>query len=371
MSASYLSNHDSSELSKPAHGAQHRGLVANFAGSEESHHLLPYRYAHGQPNEPLGGHRFDSEPIPPNSNTGGKSCGRPQVAIVDWLGFTLRLASADRSDAIEYLGEQLEKLFNLPKMDFELSGRGWYGYLNRVDLGGYGILAYGGESQQNTYHIELNGRACARVTDWEKIANWGERLEAWITRSDLAHDDHDGQTVTIQRSIEWYEAGGFTSGGRPPKRHLHYDFESGDGKTFQVGERKNGKYCRGYEKGKEQGDPSSRWVRIEVERRNKSRVIPWDVVTNPGDYLASCYPCLQFLSPVQRRIQTIQRSATINYQQMVAWLHMAGGKALGVMLQVHEGDASAVLAKLVRKGVPRRLQPFEDFRLVELLEDAT
>ena len=61
----------------------------------------------------------------------------------------MRFASADRPDTLEYLQDRLEKLVNLPKTTFETLGCGWYGYLNRIDLGGYGILDFGGKSQQN------------------------------------------------------------------------------------------------------------------------------------------------------------------------------------------------------------------------------
>ena len=48
----------------------------------------------------------------------------------------------------------------------------------------------------------------------------------------------------------------------------------------------NGKLMRIYEKGKQLGDATSPWVRWELELHNKSRVIPFDVLTAPGQYVA-------------------------------------------------------------------------------------
>jgi hypothetical protein len=45
---------------------------------------------------------------------------------------------------------------------------------------------------------------------------------------------------------------------------------------------------------------------------------------------------------------------------MVSTLRTQGGKALGVMCKVHQGDACGVLARVVREGVPKRLQGFRE-----------
>lgn len=310
--------------------------------------------------------RSQDSVIPPDSNTGGKSPVNAKLAFIDWLAFTFIPPS--EFDPLPWIKEILVQVFNFPDLYLESGERGWNGYKHRVDLGQYGLLAFGGESQRGSYHIELNAHGCALVQDWHKVKQWGESFGVKITRSDLAHDDYEGQTVSIQKAIEWYEQDGFTNSGRPPKRHLHHDFESGDGKTFYVGARENGKLCRVYEKGREQGDKSSHWVRVEVELRNKSREIPWDVVVNPGHYLAGAYPCLAFLSVIQQRIKTIQKSVNINYARLVAWLKQAAGKAVSLMLEVNGGDAEAVVSQILRPGRPKRFQHFEDFDIHVLID---
>src|SRR5438309_783047 len=70
------------------------------------------------------------------------------------------------------------------------------------------------------------------------------------------------------------------------KARLIDDLGSGDGCTFYVGARANGKMFRGYEKGRQLGDAQSNWFRVEVEFRAKDRLIPLDVLTDPTPYLA-------------------------------------------------------------------------------------
>jgi phage replication initiation protein len=305
---------------------------------------------------------------PPYSNTGGKSLDEAKLAFIDWLAFTINPPST--VEPLAWINAQLQEVFNLPGTWIE-TGKGWNGYRHRINLQDFGLLAYGGKSQLDSYHVEINGHGCALVADWEKVRQWGESHGARITRSDFAHDDHEGKTVSIQQAIDWYEEGGFVTSGRPPKRQLIDDFDSGDGKTLYIGARENGKLCRVYEKGRQLGDKLSAWVRVELELRNKSRVIPWDVVINPGHYLAGAYPCLQFLSVIQQRIRTIQKAVNMSYAKMVAWAKKAAGKVISTMLEVNQGDAGAVLSQLVRPGRPRRLQHFEDFDIHVLILGAT
>ncbi|MHB1099465.1 MAG: replication initiation factor domain-containing protein [Burkholderiales bacterium] len=248
------------------------------------------------------------------------------------------------------------------------TGAGWNGYTERHDLGSYGLLAQGGKSQRGSIHVELNAAGCIRVADWLKVVAWGETHKATITRVDLAHDDLDGESVSIEIALHWLAAGDFATNGRPPDSRLYDDLGSGKGKTLYVGSRTNGKLCRVYEKGRQLGDPSSAWVRVEVELRNKSRVIPWDTLINPGYYLAGAYPCLAFLSVRQEKIRTITKAGTLSYARAVHHARQMAGGVVNIMMQVHGGDAFAVVNELKREGVPRRLKNYTDF-MPEIIAD--
>jgi phage replication initiation protein len=249
----------------------------------------------------------------------------------------------------------VETTFRVPREGWIDRGRGWYGYKHRIDLGEFGLLAYGGEAQRDTLHVELNAHACARIEDWHAVQVFMGVYSAAITRADVAHDDFEAASVDVERAVAWYRAGEFNANGRPPRAELWDDMGSGRGKALYVGRRASGKLVRMYEKGKQLGDPTSPWVRVEVEFRNKGRIVPLDIVTSPDRYLAGAYPALAYLCADQSRIRTTQRAAAIAYAAMVRNLRIQGGKSLNVMCRVHQGDCSAVLAQLVREGVPKRL----------------
>lgn len=291
------------------------------------------------------------ETIQPDENTPS------QAAFVDWLAFTVWLP---HGQPLQWLVDALETTFRVPCRDWQETGRGWNGYTHRVNLGEFGLLAHGGEMQKGSIHVELNARACRLIEDWNAVRLWGSTYESHITRVDLAHDDLEGEYLNIQTALGWVRSGKFNHGGRPPAAKFIDDMGSNKGCTLYVGQRASGKLLRVYEKGKELGKQESKWVRAEVELRNKGRSIPWDVVTSPGQYLAGAYAPLKFLCAEQQRLRTVQRIAEISYISMVNNLRTQGGKALNVMNTVNRGDGNAVLSLLMREGVPKRLAGFRD-----------
>lgn len=276
-----------------------------------------------------------------------------RLAHVDWLSFTV--APPPSVEGLQWAARSLEVLFGVPPECWQPANRGWQGYLRRIDLGDFGLLAYGGERQRGTVHVSLNAKACAGVQDWNAVRVWGETYRAHICRVDLAHDDFEASTVSVETALGWLRAGGFALNGRPAVANLRDDLGSGEGCTLYVGKRQNGKLCRVYEKGKQLGDRESPWCRVEVELRNKGRVIPWDTLTRPGAYMSGAYPCLAFLSVEQSKIKTVQRSFEMTYDRMREWVRTSAGRALNAMCEVEHGDASVVMAQVIRDGRPKRL----------------
>lgn len=294
---------------------------------------------------------------------GKTDCKATETALIDWLAFTV---PPEENRDWRWMRSAHEEIFNIQPEAWQGTNRKWSGYDHRVELIHpgergesihLGLFAHGGESQRGTLHTSLNGQGCARITDWSLVMDWLVTVGAHITRVDCAHDDHEGRILTIERAIAWYREGGFNINGRPAKaRHID-DMGSGQGQTFYVGNRANGKLVRFYEKGKKEGDPVSPWMRAEVEFRNKDRLIPPDILLDPGRYLAGAYPCLRYLNGTQSRIQTIRKAGISNYKQMVKYLRNSAGKGLNAMC-LKEGDAESVLALVRRDGVPKRLAPY-------------
>jgi phage replication initiation protein len=234
--------------------------------------------------------------------------------------------------------------------------RGMFGYRASLDLGGYGLIAYGGEAQRGTVLVSINGEGCRRIADFGRVRRWAESLGARITRLDIAADDYESRAVDIPRAVEAWRQGFFTNGGRPPKARRIDDFGSGEGCSLYVGSRQGGKLCRVYEKGKQLGDAESKWTRAEVELHAKDRVIPWDAVTDPVRYLAGSFPFFAFLSLVAERIRTIKRATEISVEAVMAWVKLAAGKSINVLLDHFDGDYAGLVVAVRRDGIPRRLQ---------------
>lgn len=225
---------------------------------------------------------------------------------------------------------------------------------------GMGLIAWGGKSQRGRMYVSIQGQGCATVHDWPGLAQWLEQHKATIKRVDLAHDDFAGEITDISWAIEQYKAGGFNAGGRQPVHQVFGDWLSGEqsteGRTFGIGRRSNGKFCRIYEKGKQQGDPTSGWVRVEVEWRAERRHIPYDVLTRPGIYLAGAYPCMAMLSTEQERIRTTANSTSITFESAVENAKQQNGRLINLMLHVYGGDYVEVVERLRREGLPARLE---------------
>lgn len=302
----------------------------------------------------------DSAISPPRVVTTGGNYS-PQVAHIDWLGFTVQLSETRN---MVWLINELRQFF--PNITLKPTGKGWFGYDVRHDIQhlndnvNLGLIAHGGDSQRGTASIQLNAQGCSLIQDWQSLQLWGSQNAKKITRIDLAHDDFEGTTLSIANALEWHQQGMFSHNGSRQgqtavKATLIDDLASGDGKTFYVGRRGSGKLLRIYEKGRQLGDKLSNWVRAEVELKDKDRVIPWDALINPSHYLAAAYPCLAYLSETQVKIKTIKKAVSTSIDAAVHHLRQMGGMLINVMLMQHHGDALEVVSRLKRDGVPKRL----------------
>jgi phage replication initiation protein len=302
-----------------------------------------------------GGNNFPSEALKNQSN---------QLAHIDWLAFTVRLSE---NQDLNWLAVELRQF--IPCLVLKPTGKGWFGYKQRHTIthakhqGDLGLIAHGGENQRGTASIQLNAQGCSLISDWLALKTWCELNAKKITRIDLAHDDFNGEVLTINNALQWLKDGLFSNNGTRDgvtavKGKLIDDLGSGDGKTFYVGRRASGKTLRIYEKGKQLGNSSSPWVRAEVELRDQDRIIPWDALINPSHYLAAAYPCLNYLSAIQHKIKTISKSVNTTIDSAVHHLRQMGGMLINVLMQQHSGDAFAVINTLKREGVPKRLASF-------------
>ncbi len=279
--------------------------------------------------------------------------GNPRAALVDYFNSTFRVPhDGDPAGAFFSLVTQtVGDAFGVMRD----RGRGLHGYTHSFAFERGGVL-FGFGEQRGTAFFSIPGEGCALVPDWPRLLDLLRvELSGRLTRLDAAHDDFEGRH-NVDAMVGCYLRGEFSAGGRQPKciQIGNWLAPDGTGRTFYVGQRRNGKLYRAYEKGKLLGDASSPWVRHEVEWHNIDRTIPWEAVLEPGRFLAGAYPALSWISEDASRIATLRRTDQISYQRLTHYAATAYGPLINVMRE-REGSDGAVIAKLSRPGAPRRL----------------
>lgn len=296
-------------------------------------------------------------------HTNKESTNPNSLSLIDFLGFTYFPSETIKEQFP--LKDLLVNVFNIPYQDWKQAKTGWQGYASRIILDGYGLVAYGGISQKGSIHVELSGTGCAQVQDWILVHDWFVTTDSRITRIDIAHDDFSGETISVEKAIEWYEQGLFSSKGRPPSRHLRDDFDSGEGKTLYVGKRGNDKFTRIYEKGKKAGDIKSPWCRAEVEFRARDKTIPLDVFTETDNYLSGSYEAFSFLSAKQSRFETQQKEKEISLSKTKESARSSFGQLLNLLCILYNEDHQKVISDLRREGIPKSLAPLYKRQLTD------
>lgn len=293
--------------------------------------------------------RGESSDLTPNPVTPG------YAAITDWLNCTFPLPES-REDINFFFREFLDVVGERFGPMTE-TGKGLHGWRRSFALGNTGAMfAIGG--QRDKALLSIPGSACTNIPldAWSTLVILlRDVLKATITRWDGAVDDYNG-IHSVDWAVEQYQTGGFSTGGNKPScdQKGNWIEPDGSGRTFYIGKRKNGKMLRVYEKGKQLGDPTSHWVRWELEVHRKDREIPWDVLLNPGPYVAGAYQCTAWINEKPSRIRTYTTASKIGYDKLTYHASQAYGRLLTVMLD-QEGSAEKVLEKLLRPGIPARL----------------
>jgi phage replication initiation protein len=204
-------------------------------------------------------------------------------------------------------------------------------------------VSWGGDRMRGRMELDISGEGCSVVADWSALRALLESLPGVrITRCDLAADMLDGE-FTVDDAAAWWEAGEFNWNRRPESSCAGDWLERVRGRTLYIGKAVHGKLLRVYEKGKQLGDPSSRWVRFEVQLGNRDRVIPFDALTNCTQYFVGAYPCLARVAmAVGERIRTVRSNVDVNVVRVVRGLRASYGKWLNVLRESGVGEKQIV-----------------------------
>ena len=218
-----------------------------------------------------------------------------------------------------------------------------------------------------TARIELTGEGCRRIEQaagdarsdhakrWlllqAKLASVGGRL----SRCDCAFDDLDG-LHTLAFAFKLWASGKFNARGQTPDCQQVSDAKGRSGDTLYIGSRTSEKFLRVYEKGKEQGDEASPWVRWEVQFRASSRRdLPLEMLTEPGAAIRGAYPFLEFVCDEQLPRAIAEASADATLKTALRHFRHQYGAAVNFLAQALPDDVA--LGEFLRQNVARPKLP--------------
>lgn len=288
-------------------------------------------------------------------------------AFLDWVNFTtdetdfmFGKSCLSDEEVIDRVSFKCDEIFGFGVTEQREGGANFY-HRSYVLGDGYGLVCHGG--QRSTVLVMLSGEGCAAAREgWElrlhEFLSVRCGTRAKLTRLDLAHDIYDGVAYNVDKADADFDAGLFNCGGRDPNHETRGNWKkpTGKGRTLYIGSRDNGKFLRVYEKGRQLGDKNSNWNRVECEMKAVNRIIPFDALLRPGEYLAASYPALAWICQRQERILTTQKKTEIVYSAGVEWLGRQVGAWINVLVEV-EGSAEKAIAKIIKTGaIPKRLR---------------
>lgn len=327
----------------------------------------------------------------PSTNRGVSETERVGV-VIDWMAASVDLLSV--LDALGLLDDQQALLADLDgvvgtsvpmvadalnthffgglfKLAEPSRGRFYAWMVRLLDGTGekVGQLEFGGlntirEDGTRTARIELTGAGCRQYETssgsdhaqrWLLLASLLGTCDARLTRIDIAADDFEGRWP-VSWAIKQYEDGQFDRRGQRPKARLIDDMGNQTGKTFYVGSRKSENQLRVYEKGREQGDKDSPWVRYEGEfHASNRRELPLDMLIDPAPYLVGAYPVLDFVGGIGERLRIATEQLLANCKRAVLHFRRQYGAMVNALLHASGGD-EATLARLIQ-GTARSALP--------------
>jgi phage replication initiation protein len=287
----------------------------------------------------------------------------PQKTTIDWLRFR---AQAEPRDIIKVMQPMFGEFGGALKL-FPLD-RGMLGFqqASNISLGDVplGRMDYGGESQKGWVRVDLSGKGCEWVKDWEQVGAVEELPSAQIRRLDIALTTWEGQ-VTHEQVVHAHKVGRFTV-RRPPILQQITSSDPRAGRTCYIGKREQSdKFMRCYEKGFEMAGKIKRLpgelthidgfriediYRCEVELKAVSSDIPWEVIERRDQYFAGAYPfCADVLPGVEADIlqRRPEREPQTDLAVALENCRIQFGPTIYTALMAYNGDMTAVWDKII------------------------
>lgn len=281
---------------------------------------------------------------------------------IDWLGFRTQDGPRTCVEALRRafgpLGKEVRsKPKKRGKQGFERSDAL---FLQDVAIGD---MSFGGEAMRGWVWVELTGKGCGWVEDWEKCEEDIAQLRSFqYKRVDIALDTYRRE-VTHETVTTAHSDGLFTTTGRPPSMRQIVPADPYEGRTVYIGKRDQPKFLRAYEKGFEvvqqfprhmniqelDGIPIADWYRLELELKAKHQTLPEDLIENRDQFFAGAYPYLQTVLSVEPQVLKLSRDKHPQRRlaAMLETMRQQYGSTLFTAATAYHGDIGAVWEKIV------------------------
>lgn len=288
----------------------------------------------------------------------------PQKTTVDWLRFRTQTEPLDVLEALRPMYGSAGPGLKLQHLNRGIMGFQQGAVINIADMP-IGRIDFGGESQRGWVRVDISGKGCEWVQDWQALEPIEALPSAQLRRLDLALTTWNGE-VNHDQVVAAHTAGRFTI-RRPPKLQQILSSDPRAGRTCYIGEReKSDKFMRCYEKGFElaakfasrlpgeithiDGKRIEDIYRCEVEFKATVTDIPWEVIERRDQYFAGAYPfCGDVLPGVEADIlmRRPQRAPQIDLQAALDNCRIQYGPTIFTALMAYGGDLTAVWDKIV------------------------
>lgn len=285
-------------------------------------------------------------------------------------------------DALPRIASALLDIFGFGVTAKLERGRNFYAHSWSLgDNAEYGAVSMGGNDNNGlsspTINVQITGQGCLIAAEgWQqRLYDYLTALMGHLSRVDIAADLYQGQ-YTPEQAKDDYDKGLFSLTNKRPNIQLHggswWNDQSDAGKTITIGTREGGKCTRVYEKGKEQlGKIAAKmiddthplnhlqnWVRIETEWHRTNRVLPLEMLIEPGKYLAGAHPAaLGWLNELQEKIETVKRKAVATVQRAEEVLLRQMGSTMKALKDL--GRLDGILARIDECKLPRWVMGFD------------
>lgn len=282
---------------------------------------------------------------------------------IDWLRFRTQAEPLQALQALRGLYGDLGPHLRLQHLPRGILGFDQGAQIVVGDMA-VGRMDYGGKSQRGWVRVDLPGRGCEWVKDWDALDAVEALPAAEIRRADIALTTWRGE-VTHRTVVAAHARGRFACGGRPPHLQTIESTDPRAGRTCYVGKReKADKFFRGYEKGFElaaklppgievsaiDGFRVEDIYRCEVELKAENRPIPWEIVERRDQYFAGAYPfCADILPDVEADIlqRRPEREPQMDLKAALANCRVQFGRTLYTALHAYHGDIGAVWDQII------------------------